>query len=133
MHKLQAPKAYCTSCGAAYRSGGGICHRTVGGRYDCRGIIRLAPNPSYWRACHWCNGSGGYATQACHSCHGDGWLLAGSPGAIRSAVAYHAAHAVRPPSAFRAPQGASKPQAIGRQPSPSRKTEADGRKGPPLA
>jgi hypothetical protein len=90
MTKREAPKAYCTSCGAAYRSIGGICHRTVGGRYNCRGIIRLAPNPSYWRACAWCNGSGGYATQTCHCCRGDGWVLAGSPEAIRGVAAYHA-------------------------------------------
>lgn len=89
MDKRVAPKAYCTSCGAAYRSSGGICHRTFGVRQDCRGIIRLAPNPSYWRVCAWCNGSGGYAAQTCHCCHGDGWVLAGSPEAIRGIAAYH--------------------------------------------
>ncbi len=88
MLKRQTPKAYCTSCGAAYRSGGGICHRTMGGRYDCRGIIRLAPNPSYWRSCTWCNGTGGYGAKPCPSCKGDGWVLAGTPEAIRSAAAY---------------------------------------------
>jgi DnaJ-class molecular chaperone len=99
MQKLHAPKAYCTACGAAYHSEGGICHRTLGGRYDCKGIIRLASNPSYWRACNWCNGSGGYAAQTCHSCHGDGWLLAGSADAIHSTAVYPSTHGPRRPSA----------------------------------
>jgi hypothetical protein len=110
MEKLQAPKAYCTSCGAAYRSEGGICHRTVGGRYDCKGIIRLASNPSYWRTCAWCNGSGGYAAQTCHSCHGDGWVLAGSPDWIRGTTPNHARHVVgkHPLSGDRRPAPANK-------------------------
>jgi DnaJ-class molecular chaperone len=90
MQKRNAPKAYCTSCGAAYRAGGGICHRTLGGRYDCKGIIRLASNPNYWRPCSSCNSSGGYATQTCGTCHGDGWLLAGAPDTLRGTALTYA-------------------------------------------
>lgn len=91
MLKRHAPKAYCASCGATYRSSGGICHRTLGGRFRCRGIIRLAPNPSSWRACAWCNASGGYAMQACPCCKGDGWVLAGSPESIGTTAAFRVA------------------------------------------
>lgn len=89
MEKLKAPRAYCTCCGAAYRSGGAICHRTIGGHNRCRGIVRLAANPNYWKACTWCNASGGHATQTCGHCKGDGWVLAGSPEAVHGAATFH--------------------------------------------
>jgi hypothetical protein len=89
MEKLKAPRAYCISCGAAYRAGGGICHRTIGGHHNCRGIVRLAANPKYWKACSWCNASGGFATQTCGHCKGDGWVLAGSLDAVHGGTTFH--------------------------------------------
>lgn len=90
--RLRPPRAYCTGCHAAYRPGAGLVHRPLGARAQCPGIIRLAPNPGYWRICVWCYASGRYAARACPYCAGDGWLPAGStPGRIGTALA-----AVRP-------------------------------------
>jgi hypothetical protein len=89
MRTLRPPRAYCTYCQATYRSGRGLMHRALGKSFPCPGIVRLVPNPNYWRICVWCFATGRHAAQTCPQCRGDGWLLAGSPEAMRGIATYY--------------------------------------------
>jgi len=84
--KLRPPRAYCTCCHATFRKGRAFLHRAFNSRATCPGIIRLAPNPSYWRVCVWCYATGSHVWRVCPYCRGDGWVPAGSIEAVRGAA-----------------------------------------------